>query len=165
MTKTFLESKESQKALYMAYVRVLDRICKAVGIDTDNIVVSQWGISIVFNEVQSDLNALQMRRSFPHGISKGKIAGSLAFRLCKTPVISMTPEIAELKIAQKLPVDVAVGLAFELVGTNFEIWPMSLVREIKYFLAKRHCNQESLGICFDTIACSQPVHSVDSSKE
>lgn len=156
MTNTFLESKESQKALYMAYIRVLDRICNATGIDPNHIVVSKCGISTVFNEVQSDLKALQMRRPFTHGISRGKIAGSLAFRLCKTPVISMTPEVAEAQMAQKLPVDVAVGLAFELVGTNFGIWPVSLVREIKYFLAKRHSNQESLGICFDTIECSVP---------
>lgn len=153
---SFLASKESQEALYMAYVRVLKAICDACEINSEYVVVSHLGMSTVFSEVQADLRALQMRRSLRHGISPGKIAGSLAFRLCRTPVLTMSPEIAEIQAAQKLPVNVAVALAFEFVGTSFAIWPTSLVRELKYFLGKRHSNQESLGICFDTIACSTP---------
>lgn len=165
MTNAFLENKDCQKALYMAYVRVLSLICAACKINPNHVVVSRYGMSTVFSEVQADLQALQMRRPLKHGISPGKIAGSLAFRLCKTPVLTMTPEVAEMPIAQKLPVNVAVALAFEFVGTSFAIWPTSLVRELKYFLGKRHSNQESLGICFDTIACSDPKPTMESAQE
>lgn len=135
MINTFLDSKESQKALFSAYARILNGICKADGIDGKCITISRYGMSSVFGEVQSDMRALQMRRPLAHGISKGKIAGSLAFRLCKTPVLTMTPELAETPSAQKLHVNVAVALAFELVGTNFADWPTSLVRELNIFLA------------------------------
>lgn len=156
MTNTFLENKESQKALFKAYGRILEQICLANGINKEHVVISNLGMSTVFDEVRADLKALTMRRNFSHGISRGKIAGSLAFRLTKTPVLTMTPEVADIQETLKLPVNVAVALAFELVSANFADWPESLVRELKYFLGKRHSNQESLGICFDTIACSNP---------
>lgn len=157
MTSSLLANHATRDALFKAYVRILGRLCEECGIDARYVAVSPLGISAVFNEVQSDLNALRMRRNFSHGISAGKIAGSLAFRLYRTNVLTLAPALAENRAAQKLQLNAAVALAFELVGTNFALWPGSLVREIKYFLAKRHSNQEALGICFDTIECARPA--------
>ena len=156
MTDTFLENKNCQISLYKAYFRILAKICDACGIDQNCVIPSQLGMSAVFSEVTGDLKALRMRRGFNHGFSPGKIAGSLVFRLYKTQVFYVTPEISEILAVQTLSLNVAVAFGLELVGTNFAVWPEFLIRELKYFLAKRHSNQESLGICFDIFANSIP---------
>lgn len=155
MTSTFL-GPASKRFLYIAYCEILDRICEKCGIDRRYVSVSELGISNAFAEVNGDIDALKRRRPFKHGVSAGKIAGALAFRLFKTQVLFFGPEIADRPEVQKLALNTAVALAFELVGTNYEAWPSQLVRELKYFLERRHSNQESLGLFFDTIATSIP---------
>ena len=156
MTNDLLSTPQTIQSFYAAYVRILGDICDAAGIKRAYINVSSYALCSVASEVKRDIKALRMRRSLSHGVSSGKIAGAVAFRLTKARVLALSSEIIEDSLAQTLEINVAIAMGLELVETNFSIWPKNLLRELKFFLAKRHSNQESLGICFDTFACSTP---------
>lgn len=156
MTNVELVSSDSLRELYLAYLRVLNQVCVSSGISPSAVIPSKRGLYAALREVQLDIDALHKRRSFTHGISKGKIAGILVFRLTRIPVLMLTVEVADNPAALKLQVNAAVLLGLEFVSANHTQWPTFLIRELKYFVSKRHSNQECLGICFDIFANSQP---------
>lgn len=59
------------------------------------------GLFNAFREIRMDREALRRRRSFANGISKGKIAGIVTFRLSRSPLFTFTPKSRNFTIAKE----------------------------------------------------------------
>lgn len=143
----------TNKALYRTYANILFKVVEADNLDPRYFIISKTGLAEVIRDVKKDLEILKTRRSFGHGFSKGKIVGTIVFRLCREhKVVIIHPYLSENKLALHVPIEVTLALGLELVGLSLNAIPNFLLRELKFHLAKRHINQEALGICFDTLS-------------
>lgn len=148
-----LFERATARAFFRAYAAEVEVLAKARDIDPAKCYISGRALDCVLREVKKDCLIFQERRPLGHGISKGKIAGSMVFRLCRTQTLFFHPSIIENSDALQLPINAALALGLDIMGIKFSDIDRFIVRELKYFLAKRHINQESLGICFDVMTC------------
>ena len=138
------------------YLKVVARVSEALGIPIGDLRFSTRELGRAFKEAEVDIGALMGRRQTQlKGLSPGKIAGVVAFRLGRYKILTLRNEPPPESEAYMLP---------ELAGVVFAVdWfvdrrtPPTYVRELAYQLARRHANQETLGVCFDTVfACCPP---------
>lgn len=122
-----------------------------------------------FEEADCDAVFMKQRRGLEKGISEGKLAGAMYFRLTRHRIIHLSKDIYDLsqyenlqeKVAIKvvcdlLRIDLQSGWIRQLAGsprpggmrTNFQ----NLYQELIYITSKRHYNQESLALFFDSCA-------------
>ena len=90
------------------------------------------------------------RRSKTHGITPGKIAGVLAFRLSRFKIVHFNAEgwdNPNLHLIQEMAAVFLVKRLF-VRGAIPEI----SVLELSYQLSRRHANQETAGLFFDAFA-------------
>jgi hypothetical protein len=134
--------------------------------------VSKAEFIAALRECETDLEFLQKRRRLQDGVSEGKVAGVLLFRLCQRRNVHLhlqglkedPPEAHTLQeraaihtVLQLLNLDISQDHLSSSVGThrspNIPAKALQdLETELLYLVKRRHCNQENLGIFFDA-AC------------
>lgn len=145
-------SLQSFEGLYKAYLRVLKTVLNDANLPGDKFNISGSAFASSMREAVQDYQMLTTRRAFGHGISCGKWAGAFVFRLVRNNVLTPTGDVCEDKAALSIPVNTALSFGLEFVGLCPNKLPPALWRELRYYIAKRHINQEALGIIFDTMA-------------
>ena len=140
---------EIRKVISEAYLCSLMRVAQILGLEND-LALSDRELKLALEEAEIDVRALLMRRSEEDGISEGKIAGVYAFRLSrfkivhavtmkalKHPDLSMVQDIVALNVVKRRILKVKMGA--------------ERMRELAYQMARRHANQETLGLALDSI--------------
>ena len=89
------------------------------------------------------------RRRPVNGISAGKIAGIIAFRLSRFKIVHIDEDGQNQPLIYLIQ-DLAAIFAVQFLLLRTKI-PELQVLEIAYQLSRRHANQETLGLVFDTI--------------
>jgi len=131
--------------------------------------LSQPELESAFREAESDLQFLMTRRGFKpeqilsEGLAEGKIAGILAFRLLRHRIVHVgtRDEVIRDKRAGRIQELAVLRLVSGAILTvNFEEHPFMeqhgsrprpwLLHELLYLIARRHFNQETLALIFDT---------------
>lgn len=154
MPQICLYTAATIRRLFLAYSKVVRMVALENRIDVDKCYISRAAIISVFREAKKDCEIFQERRPLGHGLSAGKVVGSLVFRLCRTQTVFLHRNIIESRDALQISVTSSLALGLRLMGIDYGSVDEFIVRELKYFLAKRHINQEALGICFDALAQS-----------
>ena len=148
---TAILDKESCARAYVEYLNLLSIIARKHRLTARDFMVSGIGFCNAMVDAKMDMEILDHRRNFDDGISRGKIAGIIVFRLCRNLVSFPTPQAKENPIALKIPILTALAFGLFLIDVNPAQLDEFILRELKYYVAKRHINQEALGICFDTL--------------
>lgn len=145
---------ERAKALLtLEFVRQALKLADQVKIPRHVVRISERELNRAFAEAEIDMRALQARRSPSRGMSIGKYAGMLAFRLARFRIIHIGSDDAEtswLFLFQEL---VALIVIFEHCLKQRP--PIKHLFELAYQLSRRHANQETLALCFDAFAMSR----------
>jgi len=123
------------------------------------------------SEIETDLRIILVRRKELIGkdketgsprMARGKIAGVTTFRLVRAHIIHVNPDCVRCnddRILKGQPPCYVINLNTEFAlycGLNFikktySTIPKEIRAELVYTLTKRHMNQETLGIIFDTL--------------
>ncbi|WP_143271036.1 MULTISPECIES: hypothetical protein [unclassified Azospirillum] len=150
--------------------RIIDTtVNRAHPADVTRVFVSNKAFSLAMIEADFDATFLKSRRGFERGISEGKICGILLYRLYKHRIINLSSEIIENdhyeNFQEKVIIEVVCGLLKvntvhpwirekigkeRVVGSNLKF--QDIFGELMYILSRRHYNQESLGLFFDSIS-------------
>ncbi|MBF0375621.1 MAG: hypothetical protein HQL39_19700, partial [Alphaproteobacteria bacterium] len=96
-----------------------------------------------------DFKALWNRRSESRGISTGKIAGVIAYRLSRFKILHFKPDWLEQKDVFVVQ-DAAALFLVSSVILHRDIGKKRLL-EVCYQMARRHANQETMGVIFDDL--------------
>lgn len=93
-------------------------------------------------------------------ISRGKIAGVIAFRLSRRQIVHADEWCLDIKRCKircttKLNTEFALRCGAEFIQVQFEKIDRFIQCELFYQLTTRHVNQETLGLAFDTIRLYQ----------
>lgn len=120
-------------------------------------------MALALNECQKDLDILLYRRTGSlgpahedfDGVSIGKLAGTLIFRLSRYRIVHVTDAAV-----QAMPTDIRKRVsklqevaAFRFVCEDIlKIHPPRTHPELLYLLSRRHLNQEMLGLTLDVFS-------------
>ena len=135
------------------------------------ISISKAEFIAALRECETDLEFLQTRRKLQNGVSEGKVAGVLLFRLCQRRIVHLQlhgldedpPEAHTLQekaaihtVLQLLNLNISQDHLSSFMGThrNPHITAKALQdleTELLYLVKRRHCNRENLGIFFDAV--------------
>ncbi len=153
-TQPFQLHKPNKEKIISLYIKTLssfgDKLIKNKA-DEGCISLSSRALENAVRDITKDLNILSHRRAH-NSLSRGKLAGVVTFRMSKWHIISTREPLSEDKAGIKLNDLVALGFAFKYcLHVEYDKLPPSISREIQYTIARRHTNQETLGICFDVI--------------
>jgi hypothetical protein len=149
-----------------AFVRYVHVDIEAV--HRKNIYISQSELATALKEARIDLKFMQERRPDSKGISEGKMAGALLFRLCKRRILNVnrdadqygtyvyTQERAAISTALhflRIDLDKCISgvdsVRRSRVPVNTRL--QKLGKELLFQITSRHHNQESLGIFFESL--------------
>lgn len=135
------------------YKKIVSDIATNAGISTSEIYISSKALTLALAEAKTDLEIMTMRRRPSKGISPAKIAGIITFRLSRFAPINLMGKALENGIALKLNDLVALTLAFKgILGIDIKsIASSHATKELQYTLARRHMNQETLGLAFELL--------------
>lgn len=148
---TFSISSEIVQSGTEKYILVLRDIAKSAGWDFSLISLSNLSLGLAFGEAAKDIEAIKSRRH-PDEISAAKIAGVLTFRLVRWTPIHLSGELLENPVALKLNFLTAFAFSLKyILNTNIRSFPTSVTQEFQYTLARRHTNQETLGMSYDML--------------
>ncbi len=150
-TLTLSFEKETVDRIVKRYLLVVQDLIKGLQWDGSKISVSLFTLSDSIAEAVLDVKAMKVRRK-PDSISLGKIAGIFTFRLCRRGPIFIHEELIEDEIANKINLLAAMAFSLKyLINVDIAQFPRDVTRELQYCLAKRHTNQETLGLVYDTM--------------
>lgn len=140
--------KQNIAKLAKYYIEISKNIAMKSGIDLQNIFISKKGLENALTECITDIEIMQQRRRHKD-LSAGKYAGILAYRLSKWNIVALTKDDKDYSV---YPYAIALAFALKYV-LNISITSLGeqLRKELIYVFAQRHTNQETLGLCFDTI--------------
>jgi hypothetical protein len=136
-----------------------------------NVNISLSSLKEACSEIEADLRIILARRKALIGkdaktgsprLSRSKIAGVVTFRLSKTHIINMNPDCVSCNDQRIMngqspcPVsnfntEFAIICGLHFIEKNYLSIPKEIRTELIYTLTKRHMNQETLGIVFDTL--------------
>ncbi|MEI7606180.1 MAG: hypothetical protein WCJ64_02225 [Rhodospirillaceae bacterium] len=139
--------KESRDSILSRYVEALGSALKYYKIPLSDAEVSQLELSRAIDESELDLSAMMARRTGSNGISPGKIAGIIAFRLTRFAIVHLSGTSIENKLLHMVQPLAALMVVYSVVLRK--VPDQSLLRELCYQLSRRHANQETLGAIFD----------------
>lgn len=115
-----------------------------------DIVISEKAFASALLESTKDLQMLTSRR-LPEGVSGGKVAGVFAFRLSRWNIVSLPECLSNHRDMMQLNYLAALSFSYHYLGLDIRTIDESIRVEIQYNLARRHSNQETLGLCFDML--------------
>jgi len=139
----------------------------AHSVDKDRIFISGKAYTDALAEAEFDANFLRDRRGLRNGISEGKLAGVLFYRFSRHRIVHLGHEIVDDPHYEHFQEKVIVKIIGSLLNVNFnDEWIRSkignkrpsglrnnfqnLYGELMYLTCRRHYNQESLALFFDT---------------
>lgn len=132
--------------------------------------VSEPELDSAFREANNDLKFLMVRRGFrdedvrTKGIGEGKVAGMIAFRLLRhriihigasdrritDPYFGRVQELVVIRLVSEAILGIDLDKSpFTQPGPSGSTKPW-LIHELLYLVARRHFNQETLALIFDT---------------
>lgn len=153
-----------QDDLANRFARAVASIAEETGIPGEAVDISEHGLALALRECRKDLFAMLARRRVPNstkfkGLSLGKLAGVLVFRLARYRTVHVfadnLPDDKRIrKIADKLLELAALRFVCESI---LKIKPQKWHPELLYIVARRHTNQEMLGVTFDVLSAYCPT--------
>ncbi len=146
--------EEALKQLSLQYVDTTLSLAKGLKLPLEEVEISEKSLALALGEAKTDLDVMSMRRKPQKGISKAKIAGILTFRLSRFAPINLRGSALENDDAVKINDLAALALALKAV-LHLDIGSVSstnATKELQYTLARRHMNQETLGLAFELLA-------------
>lgn len=151
--KDFLTDTEIIHVINIKFIKNLEKLAKLAKIPTEYFDIAQLELERAIHETNIDLSFIDARRKNKAGISHGKIAGCLCFRLQRNKIIQIVNgfqlSYPQQKKAYKLQDLTAITVALELCLSKFP--DTHLIKELDYISNRRHLNQEMLALYFDTI--------------
>ena len=150
----FCFDQQTRSKIINDYVGFIFDACRATGVAPAYISYSEQELSFAVAEAELDVRYLLGRRSPKDGISQGKIAGVVAFRLARFKILHFAEEAfshAQAPFVQELA---ALLLVNRLFIKNKDV-PARGLYELAYQLSRRHANQETLGVFFDVFTHQQ----------
>ncbi len=139
---------------HQRYVRVVGEIVSKANppLNPKLVSLSERAVGQALAEANKDIKAMQHRRQFKHGISASKIAGIVTFRLVRwTPVQLHAPQ-SEDENALKINFMAAFAFALKhILNVDLKNFPTKVTREFQYNIARRHTNQETLGLAYEML--------------
>jgi hypothetical protein len=160
---------EVQDDLAASFCEAVSSIAEENSLPDTIIDVSSHELALALSEARKDLVIMVTRRisltsksGGPEkfdGLSVGKLAGILVFRLSRYRIVhvdtsAINPKnLRALKLSSKLQELAALRFASE---TILKVRPLVWHPELLYVLSRRHINQEMLGVTFDVIAAHCP---------
>ncbi|WP_298366009.1 hypothetical protein [Azospirillum sp.] len=152
-----------QDRLAVSFVGCILEIIKSWQIPYDAVDVSDSELALALKECQKDLDILLYRRTGAldpahegfDGVSIGKLAGTLIFRLSRYRIvhvhehaIASQPENMRKRVSKLQEI-----AAFRFVCEDIlKIKPPRTHPELLYLLSRRHMNQEMLGLTLDVFS-------------
>ncbi|MEI6986357.1 MAG: hypothetical protein WCK65_09515 [Rhodospirillaceae bacterium] len=109
--------------------------------------ISKRELAEAIAEANIDLIAMYNRRSRTHGLTAGKIAGIIAFRLSRHKILHFNGSAVESPWLFYVQDFAALHLVTSLILRKS--LPATCFREVAYQMSRRHANQETLGVIFD----------------
>lgn len=140
----------TRERLLEAYARFLINACKTVRLPFRLVSYSERELRLALDEADIDLTALFRRRQPADGLSPGKIAGIIAFRLGRFKIVHVAEQGQSHGLIHLIQ-DLAAIYTVQSVLLRMDL-PDRRVLETAYQMSRRHANQETLGIVFDAIA-------------
>lgn len=138
-----------KETIARTYVEQLSAACRGYKIPLGDVEYSEKELRRALDEIDIDVRAIFMRRGGKSGISASKISGIVAFRLSRFKILHFQKEalqheqIHEIQDVVALSIVLARILRKEISGPH--------IRELAYQMARRHANQETLGLVFDIV--------------
>ena len=142
--------------LISQYKETVAQLVERAGIDKDEVHLSEHSLSLALAEARTDLDFMSLRRRPDKGISPAKIAGIITFRLSRFAPINVVGAALENEVALKLNDLSAFALSLKAILhlDIKDIGSSHISKELHYTLARRHTNQETLGLVFEALAPS-----------
>ncbi|MBF0375116.1 MAG: hypothetical protein HQL39_17075 [Alphaproteobacteria bacterium] len=150
-------------------LRKIVEIARGLAHPTDKarIYASEEAFADAFTEADFDAHFLKIRRGNQNGNSEGKMAGLLYFRLTRHRIIHLPPEIVDHSHYKYFQEKVIIKIVGSLMKVDFnDPWILEkngtrrpggrkwqfqdIYSELQYLTCRRHYNQESLALFFDT---------------
>jgi hypothetical protein len=140
---------ETRQQILNGYVESLAKACRVLKVPLNEVDYSERELKLALDESDIDIKALFARRFRHNGISEGKIAGVLAYRLSRFKIVHLDnagQNVSHIYMIQDLA-------AIFLVQSLFLRVPIAPRRifELAYQMSRRHANQETLGLVFDIV--------------
>lgn len=140
---------QSRERILNEYVDRLVQACRVLKVPMHQVSYSESELRRALDEADIDLQAMFERRSRADGISPGKVAGILAYRLSRFKIVHLNEAGQEHKAGFLLQ-EVAALLIVEALILRVTI-PKRTFLELAYQMSRRHANQETLGVVFDML--------------
>ena len=140
---------QTRETILNEYVTRLLRACRILGVPKHSVSYSEPELRGALDEADVDLKAMFDRRSRADGISPGKVAGIVAYRLSRYKIVHIAEDAQAFK-GTFLVQDVAALLLVEAHLLRVA-YPPRMLLELAYQMARRHANQETLGVVFDML--------------
>lgn len=142
-------SREARERIAEIYIQSVSAALRSCHLKVSDAEICGRELGLALAETDMDLVAMLNRRSWKHGITTGKIAGNLAFRLSRFKLLHFketafdSPLIHYVQDFAALHLVCAIILRTTLTQRCFQ--------ELAYQMSRRHANQETLGVIFDNI--------------
>lgn len=136
-----------------AYKDSLIKVCKSINEirSVKDIKISTTALYDAIHDIKMDITFIGSRRKSKN-ISKGKVAGVIVYRLSKANIIHTDDaELVKSRMFLKMNYLISVSVGFNFIKIDTESLDNNTLSEIVYSLARRHVNQETLGLVFDTM--------------
>ncbi len=146
----------------------------------DDVFFSDYEFFSAMREADLDAQFMDARRGLDHGISEGKVAGILYFRLARAKIIYLGPKLSSQEGYRNIQSEILLILLGSLLHVDFNHpWVsgkagnqrnagmrncfQDIYKELLYVTCRRHYNQESLALFFDSFVYLQ--HAIDEKLE
>jgi hypothetical protein len=137
------------------YIDTLAETARLLHLGAEDFGYSERELRGAFEEAELDVVALwKRRRPERNGLSVGKIAGVLAYRLSRFKIVYFSERAAERRNA--FIVQDLTALTFVCEQILHRAPPNRSLCELAYQLSRRHANQETLALFFDLYAEGLP---------
>ena len=136
------------KELSNIYIDVVKDIAKNQKLENKQILISQKALSNALAEFAKDVEIMQKRRN-KRDFSPAKYAGIITFRLSRWNILHINNDEKDFSV---YPYLVALSVAFKyFLHIDIAKVDKEIRKELIYVFARRHTNQEMLGICYDIL--------------
>lgn len=138
-----------RQTLAATFVDGVFRAAEIFDIPSKSIKFSKSELASALQEADLDITFMLLRRQPAHGISPGKIAGAVAFRLSRSRILHFEdPSREHESISQVQEYGALFTVQRRILAKSI---PRKRFMEVAYQLAKRHTNPEHLGLVFDVL--------------
>jgi hypothetical protein len=160
MSDSSLLPRGLQKKLAAEFCATVEAVVRSWQVPVEAVDLSSAELTLALRECQKDLDILLYRRAGEisvdfedfDGVSIGKLAGALAFRLARYRVVHLaSASVAGMPkgLRQRCGKLQEVAVMRFIWESVLKISPPRTQPELLYLLSRRHMNQEMIGLTFD----------------